>query len=124
MGLFGGSFQRDVALPFEVLKCRGQGHPRLCPRHFDLSPFVLSKYPPRHGPWALVERGLDHKFPGPTVSIFGFIILFEYDIITSYMEEFQHLNVQLLLNNFMLPYIHKCLLFGLIAMVKQLTIFL
>ena len=39
--------------------------------------------------------------------------LFEYDIITSYMEEFQHLNVQLLLNYFMLPYIHKCLLFGL-----------
>ena len=39
------------------------------------------------------------------------------------MEEFQHLNVQLLLNNFMLPYIHKCLLFGLIAMVKQLAIF-
>ena len=31
----------------------------------------------------------------------------------SYMEEFQHLNVQLLLNYFMLPYIHKCLLFGL-----------
>ena len=30
------------------------------------------------------------------------------------MEEFQHLNVQLLLNYFMLPYIHKCLLFGLI----------
>ena len=29
------------------------------------------------------------------------------------MEEFQHLNVQLLLNYFMLPYIHKCLLFGL-----------
>ena len=30
------------------------------------------------------------------------------------MEEFQHLNVQLLLNYFMLPYMHKCLLFGLI----------
>ena len=30
------------------------------------------------------------------------------------MEEFQHLNVQLLLNYFMLPYIHKCLLFDLI----------
>ena len=29
------------------------------------------------------------------------------------MEEFQHLNVQLLLNYFMLSYIHKCLLFGL-----------
>ena len=29
------------------------------------------------------------------------------------MEEFQHLNLQLLLNYFMLPYIHKCLLFGL-----------
>ena len=29
------------------------------------------------------------------------------------MEEFQHINVQLLLNYFMLPYIHKCLLFGL-----------
>ena len=29
------------------------------------------------------------------------------------MEEFQHLNVQLLLNYFMLPYIHKYLLFGL-----------
>ena len=29
------------------------------------------------------------------------------------MEEFQHLNVQLLLNYFMLPYINKCLLFGL-----------
>ena len=39
--------------------------------------------------------------------------LFEYDIITSYMEEFQHLNVQLFLNYFMLSYIHKCLLFGL-----------
>ena len=39
--------------------------------------------------------------------------LFEYDIITSYMEEFQHLNVQLLLNYFILPYIHKYLLFGL-----------
>ena len=30
------------------------------------------------------------------------------------MEEFQHLNVQLLLNYFMLSYMHKCLLFGLI----------
>ena len=39
--------------------------------------------------------------------------LFEYDIITSYMEEFQHLNVQLLLNYFMLPYIHNYSLFGL-----------
>ena len=29
------------------------------------------------------------------------------------MEEFQYLNVQLLLNYFMLPYIHKCLLFDL-----------
>ena len=29
------------------------------------------------------------------------------------MKEFQYLNVQLLLNYFMLPYIHKCLLFGL-----------
>ena len=41
------------------------------------------------------------------------MFLFEYDIIMSYMKEFQHLNVQLLLNYFMLPYIHKCLLFGL-----------
>ena len=28
-GHFGGSLQRDVTLPFEVLGCRGQGHPRL-----------------------------------------------------------------------------------------------
>ena len=68
-GLFGGSFQRDVALSFEVLKCRGQGHPRLCLRHFSLSPFVLGKYPPRHGPWALIERGPGHKSPGPTIAL-------------------------------------------------------
>ena len=43
-------------------------------RHFDLSPFVLGKYPPRHGPRALIERGPDHKFPGPTI-LFGLITL-------------------------------------------------
>ena len=37
--------------------------------------------------------------------------LFEYDIITSYMEEFQHLNVWLLPNYFILPYIHKRFLY-------------
>ena len=67
-GLFGGSLQRDDVLPFEVLECRGQGHPRLYHRHFGLSPFVLGKYPPRHGPWALVERGPDRKFPSPTIA--------------------------------------------------------
>ena len=35
------------------------------------------------------------------------------------MEEFQHLNVQLLLNYFTLPYIHKCLLFGLRKIKKK-----
>ena len=39
------------------------------PRHFNLSPFVLGKYPPRHGPRALIKRGPDHKFPGPTIDI-------------------------------------------------------
>ena len=38
------------------------------------------------------------------------MFLFEYDIITSYMEDFSALKC---LNYFMLPYIHKCLLFGL-----------
>ena len=37
-------------------------------RHFGLSPFVFDKYTPWHGLWALIERGLDHKFPGPTVT--------------------------------------------------------
>ena len=37
-------------------------------RHFGLSPFVLSKYPPRHGPQVLIERGLDHKLPGLTIA--------------------------------------------------------
>ena len=39
------------------------------PRHFGLSPFILGTYPPRHGPRALIERGPDHKFPGPTYTI-------------------------------------------------------
>ena len=38
-------------------------------RHFGLSSFILGKYPPRHGPRALIERGPDHKFPGPTIII-------------------------------------------------------
>ena len=37
-------------------------------RLFDLSLFVLGKFPPRHRPWALVERGPDHKFSGPTIA--------------------------------------------------------
>ena len=73
-GLFGGGLQRDVSLPLEVLECRGQGHPRLCPQHFSLSPFVLGKYPPRHGPWALIKRGPDRKFLGPTEPMTAFHI--------------------------------------------------
>ena len=65
---FGGSHHRDVALPLEVLECRGQGHPRLFHSTLRPFPFVLGKYPPRHGPWALIECGPDHKFPGPTIA--------------------------------------------------------
>ena len=43
-------------------------------RLFGLSPLVLDNYSPRHGPWALVERGPDHKFPGPTVRIIDLTI--------------------------------------------------
>ena len=36
-------------------------------RLFGLSLLVLGNYPPRHGPWALVESELGHKFSGPTI---------------------------------------------------------
>ena len=35
---------------------------------FGLSLFVLGKHLPPHGPWALVKRGPDHKFSGPTIA--------------------------------------------------------
>ena len=34
-------------------------------RLFGLSLLVLGNYPPRHGPWALVESGPGRKFSGP-----------------------------------------------------------
>ena len=37
-------------------------------RLFGLSLLVLGNYPPRHGPWALVESGPDRKFSGPTIA--------------------------------------------------------
>ena len=37
-------------------------------RLFGLPLLVLGSYPPRHGPWALVERGPSHKFSGPTIA--------------------------------------------------------
>ena len=33
---------------------------------FGLFLLVLGNYPPRHGPWALVESGPGRKFSGPT----------------------------------------------------------
>ena len=35
-------------------------------RLFSLFLLVLGNYPPRHGPWALVESGLGRKFSGLT----------------------------------------------------------
>ena len=35
-------------------------------RLFGISLLVLGNYPPRHGPWALVESGPGRKFSGPT----------------------------------------------------------
>ena len=37
-------------------------------RLFGLSLLVLGNYPPRHGPWALVESGPGRKFSGPTIA--------------------------------------------------------
>ena len=38
-------------------------------RLFGLPLLVLGNYPPRHGPWALVESGPGRKFSGPTILI-------------------------------------------------------
>ena len=37
-------------------------------RLFGLFLLVLGNYPPRHGPWALVESGPGRKFSGPTTT--------------------------------------------------------
>ena len=82
-GLFGGSLHRNVALPPEVLECRGQGRPRLFP--LTLRTFPIRPRPAPSSAWAraLIERGLDHKFlgsdhkfPGPTKTILKFMVLF------------------------------------------------
>ena len=38
-------------------------------RLFGLSLLVLGKYPPQHGPWALVKSGPGRKFSGPTIAL-------------------------------------------------------
>ena len=38
-------------------------------RLFGLSLLVLNNYPPRRGPWALMESGPGRKFSGPTYTI-------------------------------------------------------
>ena len=50
--------------------------------------------------------------------------LFEYDIITSYMEDFSALKYTVIAELFLLPYIHKCLLFGLIDSGQNVSNFL
>ena len=64
----GAAFNETLLFPLKSWSAEDRVILGCSPRHFGLSPFVLGKYPPRHGPRALIERGPDHKFPGPTIA--------------------------------------------------------
>ena len=62
----GVAFNETLLFPLKSWSAEDRVILGCSPRHFGLSPFVLDKYPPRHRPRVLIERGPDHKFPDPT----------------------------------------------------------
>ena len=65
-GFLGATFIKTLLFPLKSWSAEDRVVLGCSPRHFGLSPFVLGTHPPWHGPRALIERGSDHKFPGPT----------------------------------------------------------
>ena len=86
-------------------------------RLFGLSLLVLGNYPPRHGPWALVESGPGRKFSSPTLlysshSLFHVLsTLSFYKIILSVLfveiiiakgRKIFHIELSFIFNNYLL----------------------
>ena len=65
-------------------------------RLFGLSLLVLGNYPPRHGPWALVESGPSCKFSGPTVMIGVKSISHKPIIIFFIIYQSQYININII----------------------------